>query len=163
MADENLTELTENESPALEDLIYSVYDPSGTPVDRKVTLQNVMELAPHFVDRTTPAAFDFVVGDFTTDETWNELDLSSIVPAGATHALLSIVIWDNVANSTFRLRKVGDSLYCFSTGTNVAWMSAGGHALIGLDSNRKCEYWGTNLAFAGININVLGWIIDTVN
>ena len=44
MANQKLTALTENESPALVDLLYSVDDPSGSPLSRKVTLQNVMNL-----------------------------------------------------------------------------------------------------------------------
>jgi hypothetical protein len=41
MADTKLTELTENTSPALEDLIYTVDDPGGTPVEKSMTIENV--------------------------------------------------------------------------------------------------------------------------
>ena len=45
MANLKITEMTENTSPALEDLIETVNDPSGTPLTRKVTLQNITGLA----------------------------------------------------------------------------------------------------------------------
>jgi hypothetical protein len=41
MANTKVTDLTANASPALEDLIYSIDDPSGTPASRKVTLTAV--------------------------------------------------------------------------------------------------------------------------
>jgi len=53
MADENLTQLTENVSPALVDLLYSVDDPGGTPLDRKVTIENILKLLSVLYD-TTP-------------------------------------------------------------------------------------------------------------
>lgn len=42
MADSKLSALTEISVPALEDLLYIVDDPSGTPVSNKVTVQRVM-------------------------------------------------------------------------------------------------------------------------
>ena len=41
MADQKVENMTENTSPAKEDLLYTVADPSGTPVDRRVTVANV--------------------------------------------------------------------------------------------------------------------------
>jgi len=52
MADENLTQLTENVSPALVDLLYSVDDPGGTPLDRKVTIENILKLLSVLYDTT---------------------------------------------------------------------------------------------------------------
>lgn len=40
-ANQNLTDKSEGTSPTNDDLIYVVDDPSGTPADKKVTLQNV--------------------------------------------------------------------------------------------------------------------------
>ena len=44
MADSKVADLTAITSPASSDLLYLVHDPSGTPVDRKVTLANVIAL-----------------------------------------------------------------------------------------------------------------------
>lgn len=43
MADSNLQNLTEDTNPGGDSILYSVDDPAGTPVDRKVTIQNVIE------------------------------------------------------------------------------------------------------------------------
>jgi hypothetical protein len=40
MADQKITELTENTTPATGDLIEMVDDPGGTPANRKVTIDN---------------------------------------------------------------------------------------------------------------------------
>jgi hypothetical protein len=44
MADEKLTQLTEDTSPALTDLIYGVKNPGGTPLSRKLTWTTVFNL-----------------------------------------------------------------------------------------------------------------------
>lgn len=44
MANQNITELTENESPALADLLYSIDDPDGIPADRKITIRSILKL-----------------------------------------------------------------------------------------------------------------------
>ena len=41
MSDKKITELTEEESPTTDALVYVVDDPDGTPVDRKVKRQNI--------------------------------------------------------------------------------------------------------------------------
>lgn len=46
MADQKLIDLTATTTPAVTDLAYIVVDPSGTPLDRKVTLANILALAP---------------------------------------------------------------------------------------------------------------------
>ena len=44
MADTKLVDMTANASPALEDLVYTADDPSGTPLDRKVSLSDIRDL-----------------------------------------------------------------------------------------------------------------------
>ena len=44
MADTKLTALTELVSPALADLMYIVDDPSGSPVGKKISLDNLISL-----------------------------------------------------------------------------------------------------------------------
>lgn len=45
MADQKITQLTEDSAPALTDLLANVEDPGGTPVTKKVTIANVLALA----------------------------------------------------------------------------------------------------------------------
>jgi hypothetical protein len=46
MADQDVTELTEETDPDLDGLVYFVKDPSGTPLDRGVSLQNLIKQGP---------------------------------------------------------------------------------------------------------------------
>ena len=114
-----------------------------------------------YVDRGDPAAADFAVGDFTTDASWNDLDLSSIVPAGAVAVHLYVVINDNAAGSAMLFRKNGNS-NAFNIGrvaTHVTGITESGDVITTLDSNRVIEYWGTNVAFVSIDVTVKGWFI----
>lgn len=45
MADQKLTDLSEVSAPELEDLVYFVEDPAGTPTSRKITLARLLGLA----------------------------------------------------------------------------------------------------------------------
>ena len=68
MADEDLTEMTENTSPDLVDLIYAVDDPEGTPLDRKVALDNLRKLlnaSRHCAKMTRDAAQNIGSGSNT--------------------------------------------------------------------------------------------------
>lgn len=44
MADQRVTALAEELAPALSDLLYMVDDPSGVPVSKKVTMQNLLDI-----------------------------------------------------------------------------------------------------------------------
>lgn len=160
----DLTEFSADSSPTIDDLLYVINDPSGTPVDRKVTIQNTLKLAPHWVDRGDPSAFDWEVGDLTTDGNYHDLDLSSIVPSGATLVRLRVVLNDTAGNSvTFRengnsnAHNNGD-LFCQVSGKTIT-----GQFVIPCDSNRVIEYRATNTSFTTLSILVAGWYIDTVN
>jgi hypothetical protein len=53
MADEKITELTEDTSPAAADLLATVDDPGGTPITKKSTIANVLKNV-QIVEDTTP-------------------------------------------------------------------------------------------------------------
>ena len=164
MADQELTDLTADANPTTDDLLYVVSDPGGSPVDKKVSLGNLMTLAPHYVDRGDPSAWDFETGDFTTDNTWRDLDLSSIVPAGATTIQFKIMIWHSAANHWMEFRKNGNSnaYNVHEVRTQEAWVYSEKAFRIPCDSNRVIEYRGENITFTGIVAVVQGWTIDAI-
>lgn len=164
MADQKVSDLTPDASPTVDDLIYAVNDPVGVPADRKVTLGNAMLLAPHYVDRSGIAAEDFDQGDLTMDNAWHDLDLSAVVPAGATVVYLRVNTYDNSATAYLLLRKNGsvgafDARMCR---TPVVDTNLENYILVGCDASRVIEYLA-NETFTAINIVILGWIIDTIN
>ena len=114
-----------------------------------------------FVDRGDPASSDFLLASFTTDWTWHDLDLSSIVPTGTVAVLVTLQIKDNAAGSSVLFRKNGNvnTKNRFYLMTQVANIDLFGDGVIFLDSNRKIEYMGTNKTWADINLTIRGWWI----
>lgn len=114
----------------------------------------------HYVDRGDPAAYDFTLGSFTTDGTWRDLDLSAIVPAGATTVHVKVIIQDDAAASNFELRKNGNSNTFNTSGmaTQVANTQMTAEFTVSCDVDRIIEYRATNLTWVGgIYFVVRGW------
>jgi len=116
-------------------------------------------LMPAFVDRSDPAAWNFTLADFTTDGNWHELDLSGIIPANAKAAALSLMVADDVVNSSVRLRRPGQTYdyNCSEIVTMVADTPIVGDFVTALSDNRKIEYRTSPVTFNGIILTVKGW------
>lgn len=114
-----------------------------------------------YVDRGDPAAWDFAVANFTTDGTWRDLDLSSIVPAGAVLVHYRMNLQDDLVASEVAYRKNGNSNGFNATGTRiqVANQVMVVDGFVACDSGRIIEYWATNTTFSVINFSVRGWWI----
>ncbi len=57
------------------------------------------------VERGVVSGYDFTIGDFTRDNTWREMDLSSIVPANAKWVTIYVSISTLEAMRNVRFRK----------------------------------------------------------
>lgn len=112
-------------------------------------------------DRGDPASNDFDKTDFTCDATWNEFDMSSVVPENATWAVFRVSLLDGAAGSIFMCREKGNSnaININICRTQVANVGLDGIFTVKMDANRKCEYYASNLVFDAINITVIGWFI----
>ena len=53
--------------------------------------------------RRTVAVSDYQLGDLTTDATWRELDLSSIVPVGAVAISLNVTARSTLNNELYQI------------------------------------------------------------
>jgi hypothetical protein len=114
-----------------------------------------------YVDRGDPSSTDKEVGDFTTDGTWVDLDLSAIVPTGATRVKFRITIQDGSVNQVMQFRENGNSnaINRDEIRTQVADLDISDTFTIDLDANRIIEYKGTNTTFTKIALVVRGWYI----
>lgn len=112
------------------------------------------------VDRGDPASFDFTEAGLTTDETWRDLDLSGVVPAGAVMVLLGVEVLDDAAGSFIMFRKKGNSneIVTAKVRVQVANQPIEADRWCAVDSNRVIQYYGTDVAFTSIDIAVKGWI-----
>lgn len=115
-----------------------------------------------YVDRGDPASFDFAVGDFTTDNTWHDLDLSSIVPTEGANQLvhLLVAISDDVSGGAIQFRKKDNSntvnvAACTLPTANTTYYY---DLWVRMDDNRIVEYKGSNSTFVTLNVAVRGWM-----
>lgn len=116
-------------------------------------------IPPTFIHRGDPAVADFLIGDFTKDGFWYDLDLSAIVPAGATAVSVFIILQATVISRSIALRKKGqvNSVNQTIMFTQVANLLFSSDILVAVDPDRKIEY---KIA-AGVNqrcdFTVKGW------
>lgn len=82
MADSKITDLTADTTPTGDDLIVTVNDPGGSPVNRKVTLTNLAASAP-FTDAFAPrtALLAYAIGDGSGNHTTTSSTLADIAAA----------------------------------------------------------------------------------
>jgi hypothetical protein len=152
------------------------YDPSKKTVifvedlnairDELIAIEQALGLAnaknyQKYVDRGDPSANDFLLANFTTDEVWHDLDLSSIVPNGAKAVHFRSVLKGNTAGARLVLRKKGNAnSYNVSTACiQVANVEYYGDLIVSCDSNRKIQYWAQNITWSAITLTVRGWFI----
>jgi len=119
----------------------------GQSIDNAIDTLIAQE--PHSVWRTPePTAWDFneddndfsTIGDIAN--TWYDLDLSSIVPVGTTMVKIRVMIMDDAADSTFMLRKNGQTstFQIVQARTQVANQMIPFILDVGVDSDRKIEF-----------------------
>lgn len=109
-----------------------------------------------FTDRGDPASVDWDETDLTADGNWHDLNLSSVIPAGATAVLLRVRLEATVKTLSFR--ENGNS-----SAVNVATLETGGGAgimrgdlLVAPDANGVIEY-NLSGAATSVSITVGGW------
>ena len=114
-----------------------------------------------YVDRGDPSAWDFEAGDLTlSNSAFQDLDLSSIVPAGATRVLLSIQVRTDTVQVAAEVRENGNSsaYNTLTTSTIVTGVTSQVQGGVVLDSNRIVEY-RIGTAATVVKILVRGWWI----
>lgn len=115
-------------------------------------------IPPVFVDRGDPAVADWTEATLTINSAWHDLDLSTIVPEGASTVLFNGYIRDDAVNSYFFLRsKDNAGLYNISAIiTQVANVPVQRDMVVKLTSDRKISYTGfTGTDF--VSLTVRGW------
>jgi len=113
------------------------------------------------VDRGDNAGHDFLVGNFTRDGAWHDLDLSSIVPSGASWVYVVVTFKASAADKTLSLRKKGNvNAYNVATEkTQVANIYCNLSGWVACDANRIIEYYLTDATVNAIYFNVRAWIL----
>lgn len=110
-------------------------------------------------NRPNPTTYDKSVGDFTKDNVWRDLDLSSIVPVGAVAIKISADIDGDAAAQIVQFRQKGATTdynrQIGFTGTDGVKTNING--LVFCNSGRVIQYRSTaNITL--LNFTVCGWI-----
>ena len=152
--DLSVNELSELDPPTLSQVYIPIYN-TGTSTHYKVLGTKFGML----VDRGDAAGDDWDETTLTTDETWNDLDCSSVVPANAKAILFEVVIEDNTVDAQFILRENGNSNTINIDGaiTQVANVRVINNIIVACDSNRIVEYYGSAIAWTRIDLTIRGW------
>lgn len=129
------------------------------PEDYEALLEEVRRNGNFFYDRGDPAAYDFTLANFTTDNNWHDLDLSAIVPSGAKAVAIQILIQDDALNSHIQFRKKGNTNVYNRSYLNTIVINLWHNLdiIVACDDNRVIEYRASNVVFTGINLTIKGW------
>lgn len=165
MADEKMiTQFDAATTLADTDIMPCVDGIGGTPATKKITVLNLKTLfaglTTAYVDRGDPAADDFTISSFTRDSTWRDLDLSSIVPAGAKAVALRIAYRNTTAGPDASFRKKGNSnaINMSTILCTVANQAASADLAVLCNTNRFIQYYFYNSGTWNIaNVTVKGW------
>ncbi len=111
-----------------------------------------------FVDRGDPAAYDFRETDLTMNNTWQILNLSSIVPAGAKAVFFKNSYTDSSVGAAVTFRKYGNSndINAQIARTVVLNQFHDLGMIVACDSNRRIEYKFSQV-FSSVYISIAGW------
>ena len=112
------------------------------------------------ISRGDPADYDWTEADLTMNNNYHDLDLSSIVPEGATGVLMAVAIRDSVINTFFGFKPYGNvnGINSFIARIMVANTTYHTTCMMPLDSNRKLEYI-CSAPFDNVYLCVMGWFI----
>jgi len=114
-----------------------------------------------YVSAGDTAAVDYVLGDFTWDNTWRVFDMSGEVPAGAKRARINAVHSSAVGAKLMEFRKNGYSNVINRDVLNTALIGLPAYfdLFVEIDVDRKFEYRG-EAAPVLFDVVVKGWEIE---
>lgn len=115
----------------------------------------------NIVFRGVQAAVDFDRSSLSVNATWTDLDLSSIVPAGALAVLIQCGIYATAVNQSFKLRLAGVADYKPSCDIRVSNTAVTNFAqcIIPCSASRHLDYYVSGAAVTYLSLVVGGWLI----
>jgi len=112
-----------------------------------------------FVTADDPAAPDFDKDDLTTDDTWNILDLSALIPKHTKLVMIRCEVQSSNFYPVVGMRTKGNTNEINVAKLRVPALNKDYHKtfLIVPDSDRCIEYHSIAATFTTLNLTVGGW------
>jgi len=115
--------------------------------------------AAGFVNRGDPPSHDFSPGDFIKDDSWHELDLTSIIPADTKAILMRCVILTTSDGPFIRFRTAGNVntenvSECRTPFANKAYSY---DIQVPVANLQKIEYYATAATWSVLFLTIKGW------
>lgn len=116
-------------------------------------------LVDMFIDRGDPAAYDFVKTDLTLDDAWHDMDLSSIVAAGAKAVLICGHLEGAAVDWKIIFRKKGNTNEINHCGMDTLRAGVERHrsCIVAVDAARVMQYKADSEAWTTLSLAVRGW------
>lgn len=112
-----------------------------------------------YVDRGDLDAYDFVTGNFTFNNAWHALDLSSIIPASTKLVMLNVDCSQllGAALMQFSTNGADSDKNVFSINSYAITQVISNAIPIVPTLNRTIYYKGTACEWPVMNVNITGW------
>lgn len=112
-----------------------------------------------FQNRGDPSSFDFTTGDFTADNSWHDLDISSIVPANTSCIACHIEFYYTVQDWMVRF-KTSNQVYdrnIFSAPQSTSLGFTFRDFTLPTDGLQSIAYKFDSYNFSACNLTIKGW------
>lgn len=118
-----------------------------------------IHIPPVFVNRGDPALWDFEDADFVTDGTWQEMDLSGIIPLGTKAIAVWCYVLDDLVDSyiQFKTRGNDNNINSSQLRTQVANIIMSADLIIIPNPDRLIQFRASDTSFTNIRFIVKGW------
>lgn len=112
-----------------------------------------------FVDRGDPAAYDWAKEDLTLDGAWHDLDLSTLIPAGAKAVFIMGHLKGAGAEWGIKFRKKGNTNEINHGGMQTLRANITRHrsSTVAVGSDRVIQYKADNEAWTTLDLSVRAW------
>ena len=110
-------------------------------------------------DRGDPSAFDQTAGTLTTDATWNDWDMSSVVPSDAKAVSISVFTDTASVQASIFFRENGNT-NAFNLQRvvhQVANIDGVATLIVACDSSQVIEYKASSITWTNLDITINGW------
>jgi len=113
---------------------------------------------PVYVDRGDIAASDWLVGDFTRDNAWHDLNLSGVIPSGLSLVHFRCFILSTVVNKAAMFRTKGNSneinMHKFWVPVASMWHQM--DFMIPPSVDNKVQYRISSTDITGMSLSIVG-------